>query len=454
MGFFWGLFTIVLGFLDSSVANGLRPKDFVDPSGNKIVFVDFQEVHHKIVFDVAKSSAEFVTSIVFKSETEGAPVFDIVDDPTAVELDGQKADQMLVTSPDQATKFRVVTRKLRPGKHVLRVAGTITRNVSFGLGTVKSGFFMTDLSDRGYTERYLPTNLEYDQFATKMEVAVVGTQKRHTVFTNGAMLPVARRRANVFAIAYPEKFTTSSMFFHLGPEEAYDTKTGVFVSKTGRAVPIGVYRQAGATQDLERYLNVAVKELASLEEIYGPYLHSNVVIYAFGSGGMEYCGATVTSLAALSHELAHSWFARGVMPGHGNAGWLDEAITSWRDDGFKKVQTFSGNRPMADGGDYKRSTDSSAYGFGASFIGHLHSEVPNFFDFLRHMIKNRSWYPLTTEEFVNELSNFTGRDFRPLFQKHVYRSPSERARRIYRSTPRVPNPYHPELTAEQERRML
>jgi hypothetical protein len=52
---------------------------------------------------------------------------------------------------------------------------------------------------------------------------------------------------------------------------------------------------------------------------------------------MEYCGATMTDPGALGHELTHSWFARGVMPANGNTGWIDEAVASWRDDGYPRA---------------------------------------------------------------------------------------------------------------------
>ena len=70
------------------------------------------------------------------------------------------------------------------------------------------------------------------------------------------------------------------------------------------------------------------------------------------------------------------------------------------------------------------------------------------------MFTKKSFAPLTTEDFANELSTFTGKDFAPLFKKHVYRSETDRARRIFRRAPAVPNPYHPVLTEEQMRKLL
>ena len=50
----------------------------------------------------------------------------------------------------------------------------------------------------------------------------------------------------------------------------------------------------------------------------------------WGAGrGMEYDGATTASVAALEHEVFHSWFGRGVKPARASDGWIDEAWTSW-----------------------------------------------------------------------------------------------------------------------------
>src|SRR5690606_28199516 len=115
--------------------------------------------------------------------------------------------------------------------------------------------------------------------------------------------------------------------FHLG-------ETGRFVERSAvyhgleKEIPVLVYspRSDLADSGLARALSV----LAELEGTYGPYAHAKMVAYITpDGGGMEYCGATMTSLWALEHEFTHSWFARGVMPADGNAGWIDEAIASW-----------------------------------------------------------------------------------------------------------------------------
>jgi hypothetical protein len=64
---------------------------------------------------------------------------------------------------------------------------------------------------------------------------------------------------------------------------------------------------------------------------YGPWVHGDTFwAFVWGPGrGMEYDGATTASVAALEHEVFHSWFGRGVKPARAADGWIDEAWTTW-----------------------------------------------------------------------------------------------------------------------------
>ena len=98
------------------------------------------------------------------------------------------------------------------------------------------------------------------------------------------------------------------------------------------------------------------------------------MVYATASGGgMEYCGATMSSMRALGHELFHSYFARGVMPANGNAGWIDEAMAVFRDRGYPSASEPPSGSSVNLGGYslYRRTTTYSAYTLGADLIGHM-----------------------------------------------------------------------------------
>ena len=97
-----------------------------------------------------------------------------------------------------------------------------------------------------------------------------------------------------------------------------------------------VYTKAGNNSDdiLNQFVERTEHYINVLESNFGPFPHDSVTIFAkpgAGRGGMEYAGATATTLGSLRHELNHSYFARSAVPVNGNAGWIDEAIAEWEE---------------------------------------------------------------------------------------------------------------------------
>jgi hypothetical protein len=142
-------------------------------------------------------------------------------------------------------------------------------------------------------------------------------------------------------------------------------------------------------------------------------------------GGMEYGGATMTSTGALGHELIHSWFARGVMPANGNAGWIDEAIASWRDNGYPRRTTGFSNSPINLGGfsQYRRHTTSAAYSSGASFISYLDgtlASVGGMKEMLTLLWIEKRRQTITVPMFQSFLEEKSGKDLSQLFNFYVY----------------------------------
>jgi hypothetical protein len=183
--------------------------------------------------------------------------------------------------------------------------------------------------------------------------------------------------------------------------------------------------------------------LSELESDYGPYPHPEVLVYGSAErmGGMEYAGATITDFSALAHELTHFYFARGVMPGNGNAGWIDEAIASWRDRGYPSAElrtVYSHN--LAAVSPYRRGTTREAYTHGASVLSAFDwMSGARLKSFLRDWFKRRMFgEPYTTPEFLSEAERFLGRDLTEFNDFHIYGrgKPSLRPERGF-------NPFHP-----------
>src|SRR5690606_20330699 len=130
-----------------------------------------------------------------------------------------------------------------------------------------------------------------------------------------------------------------------------------------------------------------------------------------------------TSLSALGHEMFHFYFARGVMPANGNSGWLDEALASWRDEGYQSSKTMSGTSRMSNRPYYTRTTDRAAYSFGERFMRYMDEKLSlkgGLKPFMRYMVERRSKAPLFVEEFIKEMEGFYGVAVEEDFKKFTY----------------------------------
>lgn len=428
------------------------------------VFVDFQKATYHIVYDFAAKTATVQSEITFDAPARGYPIFDLIPDPMNVKLDDVETEVGILADPDSASKFRAVRSLVSPGSHRLTMTHAITTNLTFRENGVASAFWMSDLSDRRYLEQYLPTNFEFDQYPMSMRVEVVNAAgKSHVLRANGSVTDVSE---NVFNVEFPAFYTTSSMYYHLTVKDAIPATNFTIRSVDGRDLPVEIYTNGS----MQGYVNEVKRVIAELEADYGAFPHAKLIVYGAGAGGMEYSGATVTSPSAIGHELFHSYNARAVMPAQGNSGWIDEAMSSWRDRNYAKRATAGGTTLMAGHSVWTRMTDDDAYGKGADFLGWIASRVEkdgkDLKDFLRSYFKANFFRTTTTEGLRAAMEAFSGYDLDADFAKYIYgksRSGSEprgstwgsratleacgRARIVEKSV--VENPYHPRLTKEE-----
>lgn len=392
-----------------------------------VVPVDFETLHIDYNFNaqsgVATGNAELVFSL---GEGGGFPMLDLVPNPTSILLDGAAVDLTdfpVINDPNSVTRFRVLLKSLLSNtSHVLQIAYPLSSgDVSISGGRVRVGYFMSDLASSGreFFEKYGPANYEFDAVTTTFTVSVTGTATEHEIFTNGAVVGAG---VNSWRIAFPDYFTTSSFFFHLTEKNRYVRSSYVF-SGSEREIPVTVYSSSSSltSSGVTRSKQV----LSELEATYGGFAHSSVVIYLTpDGGGMEYCGATMTSLGALGHELTHSYFARGVMPANGNAGWIDEAIASWRDNGYPR--SSAPNRSPVNLGafsSYRRHTTGDAYTLGAKLISEfdgMFSAVGGMKTVLKQMFQEYKHTTITVHNFRSFLERASGQNLSVVFDRYVF----------------------------------
>jgi hypothetical protein len=226
----------------------------------------------------------------------------------------------------------------------------------------------------------------------------------------------------VWRVSFPDYFNCSSCYLHL-TDRPVSVREAAFAGAE-REIRFTAYGER--VTDLEQALEEADAVMRELEETYGPYAHESLLVYCTGApdGGMEYAGATMTSLPALDHEITHSWFARGVMPANGNAGWIDEAIARWRDDGYPRA-TSAPARPrvnLAGFSPYRRHTPSNSYAMGSRLL----SELDLLFSpeglrpLLARLFRERRRQVITTPFFQSFLEEQTGATLAPMFNRYVY----------------------------------
>ena len=424
------------------------PASFAYPAG-QAVFADFSTADYTIRYDIPAKTALAKAVIKLTTQTRGNIVFDLVASPSEIKLDGKLTTQSEISLPGNASKARVVGAVAEVGEHTLEMTLPLTELVQWEEGGVRSAFWTTDLEDRGYLEAYLPANMEFDRVAMALHLEFVGTTKAPRFYTNGVVTQVDSTH---FDVKYPAYYTASSVFFHTVPTNAMKEISFIYRSTDGREIPVVIYQRPstwGTDQGtLERLKQNTLSILTELENDYGPFLHPSVTIYMAGSGGMEYCGATMTDSSALGHELTHSYFARGIMPANGNGGWIDEALASWRDNRYPRITNISGRANMAGRASYTRFTDYAAYTYGAKFMSYLDgrfAEQGGLKSLLRKLVTEKAFTPYTTEDFIGWAEGHYRADLKQDFQDHVYGGKAEK---------QIENPIHRKLSIQELRQLL
>jgi len=412
--------------------------------GKNLIFVDFKSVNVELTYDLKNETALAVSTITLEQPLDGHIIFDLIPQGLEITIDGMPT-KSAITDMSGVSKVKYITSKSNAGTHTLIIKNTIDKNVSFQSGYVKSAFWMSDLSDRRYIEQYLPTNLEYDQYQMSMTLEVLESNTNQIVYTNGEIKELSH---NKYQIDFRNVYTASSFYLHLTKKGLIPELNKTFKSIDGRQIPVTVYTEQSTT----KFMNTALKVLKELEKDYGAFPHNKVVIYGAGQGGMEHCGATITSYGALGHELIHSYFARGVMPAHGNAGWVDEAVASWRDSSYSNTSGwFLSRSDMAAHSTYQRTTDRDAYSKGKRFLGYLNKTFTDegkdsFKLFLRSFFEQRLFKPFKTPEFQKAIEDYYNVSLKEEFDKYIY---GTKGLETIKSSKEINNPMHPKLTDKE-----
>ncbi len=441
-------FVMVVFNFSASASYNQAPPSFAHKD-HKAIFVDFDHASYVLNFDNLSKLATVESTIDFTVTEEGYPIFDLVPEPLDVTLNGLPVKVELTPDLDNQTQLRVIQLKVPAGTYQLKIKHVITENVVFNETGVASAFWLSDLNDRGYLEKYIPSNVEFDHYPKKFHVNLMGFEGvAHTIKANGKIDKISDSE---FEITYPETYTSSSVFFHLFPEKAITKNVSFYyTSIDGRKLPVDIY----SVVEIEPFVALTKLLLAELEIDYGPFPHDQVLIYGTTllKGGMEYSGATATGLLSLGHELFHSYNARGIMPANGNAGWMDEGMARWRDNMYRQSAVIAHNSAKLAGHSiWRRSTDRDSYAQGSAFLAMVAHKMNlkgmHLKDFLRDYFQRNMFTSVTTQLFEKELIEATGIDFSGDFNRYIYGryTPEEKSMPVIHAE----DPHHPEFSKEE-----
>ena len=420
------------------------PPSFLNPDGQRVIFVHFTHAKYHLEFDVRARTASAHTQITFSAYHYGLAAISLNQPVISASLNHLPVQLHTQYSPDGQTSFKVLSLPVSPGSHSLAITSELTKPGPYGHpitwlsdpASVECVFHMSDLrfGNGGYLEAFLPSNHNFDQFRMSLSVAIFGTSIHHTVFTNGATSDIGPGR---WIIEFPSFYNSSCPWFHLGPHDKYQTKRPQFPSRDGRTVPITIYSEADRNTDslLEQFHEKTDKILTSLETDFGPFPHGSLTIHARkqDEGGMEYAGATSTELDYLRHELDHSYFGRSILPVNGDAGWIDEAIAKWGDSKWEDSDYGPSRVPprrssnMGHRSEYIRTTHRDAYSIGRDFLSHVDHVLSehggpkqNLRAFLAIYAERKRHQPVTATEFQELLEDYHGKSLQQLFETYVY----------------------------------
>jgi len=249
----------------------------------------------------------------------------------------------------------------------------------------------------------------------------------------------------------PEREVASyTLMFVLLPEADTQLKEGVIAG-----IPVRMVAFAGgaaidpAWGELESWLPQLVAEI-------GPFpMPRGLSVFLTGSsGGMEYFGGTISSPAALSHEVFHMYFACSAVARTYRDSWWDEAITSWYDqtypdylvpiaDGYRS-NMVSGRSPVAVGFDVR------AYYQGTQIIetmARLLGGRSAMAAFLSDVHRRHAFAPFSTMDLAGYFRQYSGIDLGQQFRDWFYEGQGDAA-----ATPPAPCGFEspPDLTPPEE----
>jgi hypothetical protein len=357
-------------------ANAPAPLVLAEITGTPI---DISTLEASVVFDLNAQVASVVADLTFEMTADGMPLFDLRQDIVRGTIDGQAVtpDQMATYDLGKGSgTIRILQVELKAGvTHKLHLEYVLQKPqspaalpIGWGRGKLDWDFFFSDLNNGRYMEMWFPSNLLYDHFGFEFDLTIEGAQEEHEIVTNATVTSLGDFH---WKLSFPAHYTAFSHMLVVVPADKVEHSSKTITLPGSKKVVVDVYRLKNTKASLKEVHQAVKKEMERFSKSTGPWAHGDRCTVFVWSGGrsMEYDGATTTSMAALSHELHHSWYGRGVKPRSQNDGWFDEAWTVFAADGRRannRVLDAEGRvTELCSSNPWNRTTPNKSYSTGA-----------------------------------------------------------------------------------------
>jgi hypothetical protein len=185
----------------------------------------------------------------------------------------------------------------------------------------------SDLEPGRYLEAWLPANMPWDRHPITLTIEVIGAETETLLISNAE---VDTRGPAAWQLEFPPTSTAMDPLIELLPRTRVTSEFGVHQTPAGQTIPYQVHVDLDVSTPIAEIVGRITTALDTFEARLGPYPHPTLTVHVRAGGrSMEYAGATVTSLAALEHELVHAWWARGLSPATYADGWIDEGWATY-----------------------------------------------------------------------------------------------------------------------------
>jgi hypothetical protein len=313
----------------------------------RIVAPDVERVDAVLRFDARAREATGTATVDFKGgPVDGHPALDLRQPIEWLRLDGDDlspdAFAPLDLGAGPGSEMRVLDVSVEANSaHRLEIGYRLDTPRAQGAepigwhdGSLRFDLWMSDLEPGRYLEMWMPAPLIHDQFGCNVTIELTGHDRPHTLVANTAGVDAAAYSSagQRWTLWYPPHFTALSPMLVIAPSDGIELRrSAVGLPGQERSLGLVCARHLEVDADLGAVEADIKSWLAYMTARYGPWVHGDTFwAFVWGPGrGMEYDGATTASVAALEHEVFHSWFGRGVKPARAADGWIDEAWTTW-----------------------------------------------------------------------------------------------------------------------------